>query len=259
MDCLRYRPMPDFDSDGVRLHYELAGPDHGDPIVLVHGFCSHYALNWVGTRWQETLTRAGRLVLGLDCRGHGHSEKPHDPAAYARRTMADDVIGLLDHLDIADADYLGYSMGSRIGLEAVIAHPDRLSRAVLGGIGRWGGGGRSDLIARRMRGDETVNDPAAEMFYQFAAERPINDLEALACCILGPQPRLTPDQLAAISVPVAIMAGDQDLIAQGARELAEQIAGASFVSITGRNHMNAVPARQFKEAALDFLDGDREL
>lgn len=129
----------------------------------------------------------------------------------------------------------------------------------MGGIGRWGGGGRSDLIARRMRGDETVNDPAAEMFYQFAAERPINDLEALACCILGPQPRLTPDQLAAISVPVAIMAGDQDLIAQGARELAEQIAGASFVSITGRNHMNAVPARQFKEAALDFLDGDREL
>ena len=254
-DCLRYRPMPDFNSEGVRLHYELAGPDDGRPVVLVHGFCSDYALNWVGTRWQETLTRDGRLVLGLDCRGHGASEKPHDPASYARRILADDVVRLLDHLDVGDADYLGYSMGSRIGLEVAIAHPQRLGRAVLGGLGRWEDGGRSELIARRMRGDTSVNDPAAEMFYQFAAARPVNDLEALACCILGPQPRLTPDQLASISVPIAVMTGDQDPIARGAAELARQIPGASFVSIVGRNHMNAVPARQFKEAALEFFAG----
>ena len=98
-----------------------------------------------------------------------------------------------------------------------------------------------------------MTDAVAEMFYQFAAARPINDLEALACCILGPQPRLSPDRLASIRVPVAIMAGDLDPIAQGAHELARQIPGARFVAISGRNHMNAVPARQFKEAALDFL------
>ena len=245
--------MPDFVSAGVRLHYELAGPDDGRPIALVHGFCSDYELNWVGTRWQETLTAAGWLVLGLDCRGHGRSEKPHDPADYARTIMADDVARLLDHLDIADADYLGYSMGSRIGLEAVIAHPDRFSRAVLGGFGREGKRDRSELIARRMRGDGSVSDAVAEMFYQFAAARPINDLEALACCILGPQPRLSPDRLASIRVPVAMMAGDLDPIARGAPELARQIPGARFVAISGRNHMNAVPARHFKEAALDFL------
>jgi pimeloyl-ACP methyl ester carboxylesterase len=247
--------MPEFDSDGVRLRYVLAGPDDGPPIVLVHGYCSDYELNWVGTRWQETLTRAGRLVIGLDCRGHGSSEKPHDPAAYARRTMADDVTRLLDHLDVAEADYLGYSMGARIGLEAVIAHPDRLRRAVLGGIGSWGGIDRSDVIAQRMRGDESVTDPAADMFYRFAAARPINDLEALACCILGPQPPLTGAELAAITVPVAIVAGDQDPIARSAPELAGQIPGALYVPIAGRNHMNAVPARHFKDAAARFLDG----
>ncbi|HEY4028026.1 MAG TPA: alpha/beta fold hydrolase [Candidatus Dormibacteraeota bacterium] len=246
--------MPQFDSDGVRLHYTLAGPDGGPPIVLVHGYCSDYDLNWVGTRWQETLAGAGRRILGLDCRGHGRSEKPHDPAAYARRTMADDVVRLLDHLDIGVADYLGYSMGARIGLEAVIAHPDRLRRAVLGGLGRWDGGGRSDLIARRMRGDESVTDAAADMFYRFASARPVNDLEALACCILGPQPRLTPADLAGISVPVAIMVGEQDPIASGAPGLAAEIPGARYVAIAGRNHMNAVPARQFKEAAISFLD-----
>jgi pimeloyl-ACP methyl ester carboxylesterase len=249
--------MPEFDSDGVRLHYVLAGPEAGPPIVLVHGYCSDHELNWVGTRWQEALTGAGRLVLGLDCRGHGRSEKPHDPAAYARRTMAGDVVRLLDHLDIAQADYLGYSMGARIGLEVVIAHPDRLRRAVLGGLGSWGGIDRSEVIARRMRGDESVTDPAADMFYRFAAARPVNDLEALACCILGPQPAVTPEQLAGITVPVAVMAGDQDPIARGAPELVAKIPGASYVPITGRNHMNAVPARQFKEAALAFLDGAR--
>jgi pimeloyl-ACP methyl ester carboxylesterase len=248
--------MPELDSDGVRLRYVLAGPDDGPPIVLVHGFCSDYELNWVGTRWQETLTGVGRLVLGLDCRGHGGSEKPHDPAAYDRRTMTDDVARLLDHLDIADADFLGYSMGARIGLEAVLAHPSRIRRAVLGGLGQWAGSDRSEIIARRMRGDESVDDPAAEMFYRFAAARPVNDLEALACCILGPQRALTDAELATITVPVAIVVGDRDPIARGAPDLAARIPGARFVAIAGRDHMNAVPARRFKDVAIEFLAGD---
>src|SRR5450756_2840104 len=90
----------DFESDDARLHYELNGPDGGAPSVLVHGFASDYQLNWGGTRWQETLTGAGYRVIGLDCRGHGKSEKPHDPAAYALDVMASDVRRLLDHLDI---------------------------------------------------------------------------------------------------------------------------------------------------------------
>jgi pimeloyl-ACP methyl ester carboxylesterase len=49
----------DFDSDGVRLHYEVDGPEQGTPIIAVHGFASDYRLNWAGTRWQETLTQAG--------------------------------------------------------------------------------------------------------------------------------------------------------------------------------------------------------
>jgi pimeloyl-ACP methyl ester carboxylesterase len=257
--------MPEFDSDGVRLHYVLAGPDDGQPIVLVHGFASDYELNWVGTRWQETLTRSGRLVIGLDCRGHGHSEKPHAPEAYAPRVMAADVVRLLDELGVAEAEYLGYSMGSRIGLEVVARHEARCSKAVLGGLGRWGGRERgaqgearpgptrAELIARRMRGDSSVQDPQAEMFYRFAAARPINDLEALACCILGQQSPIDDRLLAATTVPVAIMTGDRDEVAPHADEVARLIPGARHVPIEGRDHMNAVPARQFKEAALAFL------
>jgi pimeloyl-ACP methyl ester carboxylesterase len=245
--------MPDFDSDGVRLYYLTVGPETGRPIVLVHGFCSDYELNWVGTRWQETLVGAGFRVLGLDCRGHGHSEKPHDPAAYRLSIMAADVGRLLDHLGVETADYLGYSMGARIGLEAATRHARKLGRVVLGGIGEIGGTGKAEAIARRMRGDDSVHDPAAETFYNFAIARPINDLEALACCILGQQLDGLPPDLGSIRVPVAVMAGDQDPIARGAPELARRIPGGRYVAIEGRNHMNAVPARQFKAAALAFL------
>lgn len=252
-NAIPYRAMPDFDSDGVRLRYVTVGPPAGRPIVLVHGFCSDYELNWVGSRWQETMVAAGRRVLGLDCRGHGHSEKPHDPSAYRLATMAGDVFRLLDHLEVEIADFLGYSMGARIGLELAARSPQRLGRAVLGGLGSAGGTAKAELIARRMRGDESVHDPAAETFYRFAVARPINDLEALACCILGQLQDLQPLDLSSIKVPIAVMAGDQDPIARDAPELARRIPGARYVAIEGRNHMNAVPARYFKSAALEFL------
>ena len=177
----------DFENEGVRLHYEIHGPEDGAPIVLVHGFASDYKLNWVGTRWQETLTTAGRRIIGLDCRGHGSSDKPHDPAAYALDLMAADVRRLLDHLDIESADYLGYSMGARTGVQAMIDYPKRLQKVVLGGIG-WGGAFHAaEDIAKAFRGEPT-NSPVAKTFLDFAKARPSNDLEALAACILGPQP-----------------------------------------------------------------------
>jgi len=54
-------------------------------------------------------------------------------------------------------------------------------------------------------------------------------------------------------VPVAIMTGDRDLVARDAAQVARRIHGARYVPIEGRDHMNAVPARQFKDAALEFL------
>jgi len=246
----------DFDSDGIRLHYEVNGPDHGTPIVAVHGFASDYRLNWVGTRWQETLTSAGFRVIGLDCRGHGHSDKPHDEAAYAVEKMAGDVIRLLDHLDVAQAAYIGYSMGGRIGLEVVLDFPDRVQRAVLGGIGAAGALERADEIARAFRLGEPTDDPVAQTFYKFASARPTNDLIALAACIKGLRPESHPERLAKIHTPILIAVGDQDDIARGAPELVELIPTARLVTVKGRDHMSAVVAREFKQAALEFLTAD---
>jgi pimeloyl-ACP methyl ester carboxylesterase len=246
----------DFDNKGIRIHYEVAGPGHARPIVLVHGFASDYQLNWVGSRWQETLIGAGFKVIGLDCRGHGQSDKPHAEANYSVDLMASDVIGVLDHLAIDRAAYLGYSMGARIGLQVILDHPRRVTRAVLGCIGSAGAIDHAAEIARAFRTGAPTDDPIVQSFYKFASARPSNDMEALAACIVGLKADLNADRLAKIGTPILIVVGDRDEIATGAAELVELIPTARLATVANRDHMSAVPAREFKQAALDFLTAE---
>ncbi len=73
--------MHSFDHDGVEIAYIDVPPtteDRGEPILLIHGFASTHAVNWVNTAWVRTLTHAGRRVIALDNRGHGKSGKPRE-------------------------------------------------------------------------------------------------------------------------------------------------------------------------------------
>lgn len=120
------------DSGGLRIHVQIWGS--GRPIVLVHGWGVDSDRNWVLPGWVESL-RASRMVVALDVRGHGLSDKPVDPQAYTYGAMSADVVAVLDHLDIARADFLGYSMGAFIGAYLLGHASDRLGAVVLAGIG----------------------------------------------------------------------------------------------------------------------------
>src|ERR1700749_2772052 len=86
----------------------------GEPILLVQGFASSKNVNWVYPTWVSELRKNGRRVIALDNRGHGESAKLYEPAQYSIPTMAGDVLALMDHLGIPQADIMGYSMGGRM-------------------------------------------------------------------------------------------------------------------------------------------------
>ncbi len=84
--------------------------------------------------WMSSSARGFR-VIAMDNRGHGESEKLYDPAAYTAPIMAEDARRLLDHLGLARADVMGYSMGARITAFLALAHPERVRSAVFAGLG----------------------------------------------------------------------------------------------------------------------------
>jgi pimeloyl-ACP methyl ester carboxylesterase len=246
--------MQRFAHDGVQIAFLDEG--EGEPIVLVHGFASTAQVNWLHPGWISTLTRAGRRVIALDNRGHGASSKLYDPAAYHTANTAEDVRALLDHLDIPRADVMGYSMGARITAFFALAHPSRLRRAVLGGLGirLVDGVGLPESIAEALEAPSLaqVSDPTGHMFRAFA-EQTKSDLKALAACIRGSRQTLTREQVAAIRAPVLVAVGTKDTIAGSAQELAALLPSGVALDIPGRDHMLAVGDKVFKSAVLDFL------
>jgi pimeloyl-ACP methyl ester carboxylesterase len=72
-------------------------------------------------------------VILVDARGHGDSDKLHDPAAYPLETRAADVVAVFGALDIVRSHYWGYSMGGWIGFGMAKFAPERIDRLVIGG------------------------------------------------------------------------------------------------------------------------------
>jgi pimeloyl-ACP methyl ester carboxylesterase len=102
--------MPYFNNNRVKIHYEIEG--EGPDLVMIHGFAANIEINWRQTNWISTLKDENRLIL-IDCRGHGKSDKPHDPNQYGA-FMREDIIKLIDSLSISKANFFGYSMGGSI-------------------------------------------------------------------------------------------------------------------------------------------------
>ncbi|HET8543039.1 MAG TPA: alpha/beta hydrolase [Pseudolabrys sp.] len=247
--------MPSFKNGDVEIAYLDEG--EGEPIVLVHGFASTKEVNWVQPGWVSTLNRAGRRTVALDNRGHGASSKLYDPVAYHSAAMADDVRALLDHLKIARADIMGYSMGARIAAFLAVKHADRVRSAILGGLGirLVEGVGLPESIAEALDAAslDDINDPTGRVFRAFA-EQTKSDLRALAACIRGSRQTLTREAVAAIRAPVLVAVGTKDLVAGSAQALAGIIPGAQALDIPDRDHMLAVGDKVFKAGVIDFLN-----
>jgi pimeloyl-ACP methyl ester carboxylesterase len=248
-----------FDSNGVRIAYVDVAPtgeDLGEPILLIHGFASNHAVNWVNTMWVRTLAHAGRRVIALDNRGHGQSDKLYDPAQYATSIMARDAAGLLDHLGLRRVDVMGYSMGARITAFLALEHPDRVRRAVLGGLGDRlvKAAALPGNIAQAMEAAslDELTDPMQRMFRAFA-ESTKSDLRALAACIRGNRQSLTERGAGAIACPTLVAVGTKDEVSGDGPALARLLPRGRALDIPGRDHNLAVGDKVYKQGVLDFL------
>jgi pimeloyl-ACP methyl ester carboxylesterase len=246
--------MPNFHNGAVEIAYLDEG--EGDPILLVHGFASSKSVNWVYPTWVSELKKSGRRVIALDNRGHGDSAKLYDAAQYDIAIMAGDVIALMDHLQIACADVMGYSLGSRIAAVLARHHPKRLRSVILGGIGigliEGGGPGENVATALEAPSLEDVSDPVGRTFRAFA-DQTRSDRLALAACLRGSRRLMTREEAAGIDMPVLIAVGSKDEIAGSAAALGKIIPGSQVLGIPNRDHMRAVGDKVYKEGALEFL------
>jgi 2-succinyl-6-hydroxy-2,4-cyclohexadiene-1-carboxylate synthase len=111
--------------NGLNFNVEIEGS--GPPLLLLHGFTGS-TRSWDDIR-PELIDIA--QVIAIDLIGHGHSECPADVARYTLEWCASDLLALLDWLDIAQTDLLGYSMGGRAALQFAVQSPQRVRRLVL--------------------------------------------------------------------------------------------------------------------------------
>lgn len=253
--------MQSFRNDGLAIAYIDVAPvpsaaARPTPILLIHGFASTHRVNWVAPGWVKTLSEAGYRVVALDNRGHGESDKPHEPEAYASRRMAGDALALLDHLGIEEAFVMGYSMGARIASHVALDRPERVKALLLGGLGIHlvEGVGLPLGIADAMEAPslDVLTDPMQRMFRAFADANG-SDLKALAACIRGSRDTLTRDEVGRLAMPCLVSVGTKDAVAGSGQALADLMPNARHVPIEGREHNLAVGDRTHKAAVLAFL------
>jgi 3-oxoadipate enol-lactonase len=105
--------------NGVALHYRVSGRASAPPIVLHHPLATNLSI------WDEldAELEPRYRVIRFDARGHGQSEAPR--GTYSFETLARDVIGLMDHLGVAKARFLGLSIGGMVGQYLGFLHPGR--------------------------------------------------------------------------------------------------------------------------------------
>ncbi len=228
------------------------------PVVLQHGFVADAEANWVATGIVDALTTAGRKVIAPDARGHGHSEKPHDPASYGEQRMARDLAVLLDTVGASQVDLVGYSMGAIVAL-ILSSEDERVRRLVVGGVGsgviECGGVDRRAVSNESIIHALTVDDPATLQEPEAQVFRELADALGADCEALVAQAHSVYRggiALERISAATLILAGEDDPLALRPEVLAEAIPGAMLRIVSG-NHIGAIADPRFTQSIVDFL------
>jgi pimeloyl-ACP methyl ester carboxylesterase len=237
--------------DGTELAWTEMG--EGRPVVLIHGYFSNAEVNWIKYGHAANVAAKGFRVIMPDLRAHGHSARPHDPAAYPPDVLMRDGFALIEHLGLTDYDLGGYSLGARTTTR-MLANGAKPRRAILSGVGLEGlehTDGRGTYFRRVLTNLGSFERGSSEWLTEAFLKTTKGDPEALLLILqtFVDTPRAA---IAAFDLPVLVVCGDQDFDNGSAEEVAALLPQGEYREIPG-NHMSAVTHRQLGEAIVDFL------
>ncbi|MBP0463430.1 alpha/beta hydrolase [Roseomonas sp. PWR1] len=256
-----------FDSAGVPIRFIEDG--RGPPVIMVHGYTSNIERGFVQTGIFPAVAQ-GHRAIAIDARGHGRSGKPHDRAAYGPE-MGRDVTRLMDHLGIAKAHVVGYSMGAHIVAQLAILDPGRFLTLTLGGAaGRLGWTAEDQrrvdeesaemdqglLRSQFLRLWPRDRPPPSEAEIRADSERRLagQDPRALAAVRRSNPDQVVPvERLAAVPMPTLGIVGTADPYLRDFERLKAAMPRLELVTIAGASHGSAPGTPEFRAALVRFL------
>lgn len=254
-----------FESSGVQLHYTDEG--QGEPVILIHGLGANADLNWRVPRIVARLRKRYR-VINLDARGHGLSAMPLAPHFYGTE-MVEDVVRLMDHLGIAKAHVVGYSMGGFITLKLAMTHPGRLLSASPCASG-WGSfdGENAELFAALYESIAANGSfapltcklevggkaPQWKILLVDKAMGLVNNMPALSNLIHAfPQFEIPREQLEQNQVPILSIVGTKDPLIENVTLMRGVLTNHEVIEIRGTDHLTTVFHPRFIRGLEQFL------
>lgn len=232
--------MPYAKKVDINIYYEVEG--EGPPLVLHHGLTGSLE-SWREYGYVDALRNEYQLIL-MDARGHGKSDKPHDPEAYSMEHRVGDVTAVLDDLNFSSAHFFGFSYGGRIGLELAKFVPERMRSMIIGGSGpQRGDPSAPNPVLQLLEAGPEAMIALFEQTEPLSAERKArilaNDFEALIAIVnsLSPKPDLV-DDLPGMTMPFLVFAGEADELnpQEELKEVYKNLPDATFFTLPGLDH-----------------------
>lgn len=262
--------MPYARNGRQRLYYRVEGS--GPPLLLHHGF-SMCLEDWVEQGYTTALRERCRLIL-FDARGHGRSDKPHDPRAYGHKALVDDVLAVLDALALDRVWFYGFSLGGVVGFHLARYALERVRAFIFAGAGLKEADSYPELDTvdtghnagwlRLLAGGSQVLPDLWRTYAPISAARAArlaaNDVEALGALLTMHRCGYR-DVLPGIDVPCLLYAGEMGAYPSAARAAA-LLPKARLVCLPRLNHCQVWArtdlALPLVEAFLDSLPGDTQ-
>ena len=250
--------------NGTEIHYEMHGKQGSSWLILSH------SLACTTRMWdpQVAALKDRYCILNYDMRGHGKSAAPAGP--YTLEMLADDVLGLMQHLGIERASYIGLSIGGMIGQTLALRQTGRFDKMVLADTGhsqppeaikQWEERiriaqtqGMKALVPSTMERWFTPafrESPPAKAIARLIENTPVAGYVGCGQAIMKLN---TTARLKDIKLPVLAIAGEADPAAPGTKYLGENIPGAKLVMLKQAGHIaNVEQAEAFSRALREFL------